>query len=204
VLLIVSVPIFVLVQTVVLCSVWRFRMRPVDELKDGPPTNGNTPLEVLWTAVPGVLIAGLVTYTYAVLDDIERGQPQALRVKVIAQRFTWHFEYLRQGGKPVRSATLYLPQGRPVEFGVRSLDAVHSFFVPEFRAKIDAVPEITTDLRVTPTRRGRYPVLCAELCGVGHAVMRATVVVVPPKEFQAWLVKQTGRANAARAAHRSA
>ncbi|MGH2948566.1 MAG: cytochrome c oxidase subunit II [Solirubrobacteraceae bacterium] len=191
VLLIVSVPIFVLIQTVVLYSVWRFRMRPGEELKDGPPTHGNTPLEVLWTAVPGILIASLVTYAFVVLDDIERRQPRALSVNVIAQQFAWNFDYPRPSGEPVRSTVLYLPQGRPVEFRVRSLDVVHSFFVPAFRAKIDAVPGITTDLRVTPTRRGRYPVLCAELCGLGHAVMRASVVVLAPNEFQAWLAKQS-------------
>jgi cytochrome c oxidase subunit 2 len=193
----------VLIQTVVLYGVWKFRMRPGEELKDGPPIHGNTPLEVLWTAVPGLLIAGLVTSAYVVLDDIERKQPRALTVSVIAQQFAWHFECPRQNGKPVRSNTLYLPAGRPVEFQVRSRDVVHSF-LPEFRAKIDAVPGITTDLRITPTRRGRYPALCAELCGLGHAVMRAAVVVVRPDEFRSWLAQQRRSTGDAPAAQRSA
>lgn len=89
------------------------------------------------------------------------------------------------------STTLYLPQRRPVRFRVRSVDVIHSFFVPQFRAKIDAVPGITTELRVTPTRRGRYPAVCAELCGLGHALMRAPVVVVTPAGFRRWLATQT-------------
>lgn len=190
VLLMVSVPVFVLVQTVVLYSVWRFRMRPGEELKAGPPIHGNTRLEVFWTAVPAVLIAGLVAYASLVLADIERAQPASLRVNVIARQFDWRFEYPRAGGASVRSTTLVLPQGRPVDFRVRSVDVSHSFFVPAMRAKIDALPDRTTELRVTPTRRGRYPAVCAELCGVGHATMRTSVVVVAPDEFRAWLARQ--------------
>ena len=187
VLLVVSVPIFVLVVAVVLFCAWRFRVRPGEELKDGPPIHGSTPLEIVWTAVPALLIAGLVAYSWVVLDDVERKRTRTLVVEVTAQQFAWSFEYPQSAGKAVRSSTLVLPQGRPVEFRVRSLDVVHGFWVPEFRAKIDAVPGIVTTLRVTPSRAGRYSVVCAELCGLGHAVMRAGAVVVPAGQFERWL-----------------
>ena len=97
---------------------------------------------------------------------------------------------------------LYLPKGQPVVFKLRSLDVIHSFFVPSFSEKLDAVPGITTTLRVTPTRLGTYPAECTELCGAGHSLMRATVRVVTPTAFQAWLAAQ--KANGAAAGRHAA
>lgn len=190
VLLIVSVPFFVLVVTVVLFSAWRFRHRPGDPLRDGPPIHGNTRLEVVWTAIPALLLVSLTTYAYVVLRQIEKPSASEMTVNVTGQQFAWRFEY-PQAGKKVVSNQLYLPVGRPVVFRERSLDVLHSFWVPEFRMKSDAVPGITTTLRVKPTRLGTFPVVCAELCGLGHAAMRSTVHVVPQAEFTAWLAKQS-------------
>jgi cytochrome c oxidase subunit 2 len=85
---------------------------------------------------------------------------------------------------------LYLPEGRPVVFKLTSLDVIHSFFVPEFSQKLDAVPGIITTLRVTPTRLGSYAAECTELCGAGHSLMRAPVRVVTPVQFAHWLAAQ--------------
>jgi cytochrome c oxidase subunit II len=182
VLLIVSVPIFVLMQTIVLFSAWKFRMRPGDELKDGPPIHGNTKLEVIWTAIPAILLVGLCTYAYIVLTDIEKAEAGTREVRVVGEQFTWTF-YYRDGGEEIASPQLYLQEDVPVRFTVQSKDVIHDFFVPAFRLKIDAVPGIDTHLRVTPTRRGRYPVVCAELCGLGHATMRQTAHVMTQREF---------------------
>lgn len=190
VLIVVSVPVFVLVCVVVLFCAWRFRMRLGEEQLDGPPIHGNTRLEIVWTAIPAIILVGLVSYAFIVLRDVEAAQPNEMRVNVIAQQFIWTFEYPQAGGKKVTSNVLYLPQGRRVHFYVTSKDVIHSFFVPAFRSKIDAVPGIQTEFRDTPTRRGRYPALCAELCGVGHAFMRATVNVVSPAQFRGWLERQ--------------
>src|SRR4051795_3662264 len=187
VLIIVSVPIFVLVMTVVLYSVWKFRMRPGEELKDGPPIHGNTRLEVVWTAVPAIILVALCSYAYVVLRDVETAQAGEMKVRVVGEQFTWTFYYPGQGGKEVASNQLYLPQNKPIRFDVQSKDVLHDFWVPAFRQKIDAVPGITTHVRVKPTRNGAYPVVCAELCGLGHAVMRQTAHVVDPPAFQKWL-----------------
>lgn len=187
VLMIVSVPIFVLVTTVVLYCVWAFRMRPGQENEDGPPIHGNTRLEVIWTALPAILLVSLCSYAYAVLKDIETKHDDALVVHVRAVQYAWTFSYPQEGGRAVTSTTLMLPQGRPVLFKVRTEDVIHDFWVPAFRVKIDAVPGITTEVRATPTRLGRFPVVCAELCGLGHSTMRATAVVVSPDEFERWL-----------------
>lgn len=190
VLLIASVPIFVIVETVVVFSVWKFRMRPGEETKDGPPIHGNTRLEVAWTVIPALLIFGLVAYAYTVLRANEANKKGAMTVDVTARQFAFEFTYPHQDGKNVVSPILYLPNRKPVVFKIHSLDVVHSFFVPQFAEKIDAVPGITTTLRVTPIRIGVYPAECTELCGPGHSFMRAEVQVVTPAAFQAWLAKQ--------------
>jgi cytochrome c oxidase subunit 2 len=190
VLLIASVPVFVLVETVVLFSVWKFRMRPGQEEMDGPPIHGNTRLEVVWTAVPAMLIVALCTYAYTVLRSNEDSKSNEMTVNVTARQFAFEFSYPTGPGKQVVSPVLYLPEGRPVVFKLRALDVIHSFFVPNFSEKLDAVPGITTTVRVTPTRLGSYPVECTELCGAGHSLMRAAVRVVTPAVFEKWLGSQ--------------
>jgi cytochrome c oxidase subunit 2 len=192
VLLIASVPIFVLVQSIVLFSVWKFRMRPGEELKDGAPIHGNTRLEVVWTAFPALLLVGLCAYAYTVLGDIEDPKADRMVVNVTGEQFAWHFQYpAAGGGKPVSSDQLYLPANRQIEFKVRSKDVIHDFWVPEFRMKIDAVPGITTEIRVdTRGERRNYPVVCAELCGLGHATMRQTAHVIPQAEFDSWMQRK--------------
>lgn len=190
VLLIVSIPIFVTVLTVILFSVWKFRLRPGEADRDGPPIHGNTRLEVTWTAVPAVLILGLCGYSYAVLHANERTTPHAMVVNVTARQFAFEFSYRNGSGQTVVSPQLYLPSGQPVVFHLRSLDVVHSFFVPQFAEKLDAVPGIVTTVRVTPTHTGSYPVECTELCGAGHSLMRAGAEVVSPAAFRTWLATQ--------------
>jgi cytochrome c oxidase subunit 2 len=196
VLLIASVPFFVLVVVVVGFSVWKFRHRPGDPPRDGPPLHGNTRLEVIWTAFPALLLVSLCTYAYVVLHDIEKKSADEFVVNVNAQQFAWHFDY-PQGARKAVSDQLYLPVGRPVAFKIHSLDVNHSFWIPNFRMKIDAVPGITTTIRVKPTRTGDFPIVCAELCGLGHSEMRSTVHVVPGQVFTAWLQKQLGPGGAA-------
>ena len=194
VLLIASVPIFVLESVVVIVSVMNFRMRRGEEGLDGPPIHGNTKLEVIWTALPALLIIGLVTYAYVVLHDIEKA-PAAGRervVNVFGEQFTWTFEY-NEGGRRFRTAELYLPVDQSVKFNIRAKDVIHSFWVPDFRMKIDAVPGITTSYRVTPNRQsiGDHDIVCAELCGLGHAYMRQTARVVSEGDFTAWVRRMT-------------
>ncbi len=186
VLLICSVPIFVLVMTIVIYCVYKFRARPGD-MRDGPPIHGNTRLEIIWVTIPFIMVTALAVYGWVVLDDIEAKQPNEMVVKVEGRQFSWRFHY--PAGQR-QSTELVLPKDRPVEFRVNTDDVLHDFWVPAFRLKTDAVPGITTKIRLTPNRLGRYEVVCAELCGLGHATMRNDVRVVPPAEFESWLSKQ--------------
>jgi cytochrome c oxidase subunit 2 len=188
VLIICSVPVFVLVEVVVLYCAWRFRMRPGEELDDGPPIHGNTRLEIVWTAIPAILLVALCSYAYITLVDIEDADANALNVRVVGEQFTWTFYYRDPAShKQVASPQLYVPIGRQVKFTVQSKDVIHDFWVPAFRLKIDAVPGISTNYLATPKRIGQYPVVCAELCGIGHAAMRQTAHVVDGPAFEKWL-----------------
>jgi cytochrome c oxidase subunit II len=192
VLLIASVPVFVLVETIVLYSAIKFRMRPGEELKDGPPIHGNTKLEIVWTAIPAILLVALCTYAYVVLVDIEdeATASETLNVRVVGEQFTWTFFYEGEGGDEIASPQLYLPQNTPVDFTVQSKDVIHDFWVPAFRMKIDAVPGVDTHLRVTTTdRMGEFPVVCAELCGLGHSAMRQSAHVVSREDYDARLAE---------------
>ena len=187
VLLIASVPVFVLVMSVAIYSVLKFRARPGD-MGDGAPIHGNTRLEIIWVTIPFIMVSALAVYGWIVLDDIEAKKPDELRVNVTGQQFAWSFSYPDDG--KVKSNQLVLPKDRPVDFRIRSKDVIHSFWVPEFRLKSDAVPGLTTKIRLTPDRIDSYSVVCAELCGFGHSTMRQRVRLVEPAEFDEWLGKR--------------
>ena len=192
VLLICSVPVFVLVMTIAIYSVVRFRAKPGD-MGDGPPIHGNTKLEIIWVTVPFIMVTALAIYGWIVLDDIEAKQPDELVVNVTGQQFAWTFEYPQEN---VNANELVLPLDRPVDFRIRTEDVIHSFWVPQFRLKSDTVPGLTTRVRVTPDRVGAWSVVCTELCGLGHSAMRANVRVVPEEDYLAWVEDQGEQAEA--------
>jgi cytochrome c oxidase subunit II len=193
ILVIASIPIFVLVVTVILYSVWQFRMRPGQELQDGPPIHGSTRLEVIWTTLPAVMILAMVSYSFVVLhENEEKPAGKEIQIDVTGQQFFWSYSYPSSvtGGAPLKSYALYVPKGESVYFRLHSKDVIHAFWIPAFRLQEDVVPGITTHYRVTPIRLGSYPVVCNLLCGVGHSLMRSTVHVVTQAQFAAWLKSQ--------------
>jgi cytochrome c oxidase subunit 2 len=203
VLIIVTVPIFVLVTSVVLFSAYQWRMRPGEERLDGPPIHGNTQLEVIWTALPAALIAALVVYAAIVLHNIGVKQPNEITIGVTGQQWEWRFSYPGYHdaqGKPIVALQLYLPNNRPVNFRIHSVDVIHTFWVPAFRLQEDAVPGITTGFRATPDRLGSYPIICTQLCGYGHSTMRTTLHIVTAAAFSTWLAEHGYSGNGAHTA----
>jgi cytochrome c oxidase subunit 2 len=180
------VPVFVLVMTIAIYSVVRFRAKPGD-MGDGAPIHGNTRLEIIWVTIPFIMVTALAIYGWITLDDLEAKQKNEMVVNVTGQQFTWTFEY---PSEKVNSPELVLPVDRPIEFKIQTKDVIHSFWVPQFRLKSDAVPGLTTTIRLTPDKAGRYEVVCAELCGIGHSTMRQFVRVLPASEFDTWVQKQ--------------
>lgn len=183
VLAVVSVFVFALVTSILAVSVFRFRRRYGDE-GDGDPIHGHTGLEAVWTAIPAIIVLGAGIYSGVVLADIEKPKRGTELINVTAQQFAWTFDYPVRGVK--NAGELHLVKDRNYLFHLHAKDVIHSFFVPEFRLKKDAVPGITTDLRVRPNRAGTYSLECTELCGLGHATMRARVVVEDQTAFDRW------------------
>ena len=191
---VICIAIFALVAAVIVFSLLKFRARPDDD-SDGPPTHGHTGLEIVWTAVPAALVTAISIVSAVVLarnDHLPQasaasGQKNPLAplvVDVEAQQFAWLFKYPGFGN--ATSSTLRLPVHVPVKLQLHALDVIHSFWVPQFGQKQDAVPGLDTHVVVTPKRLGTFPVICTELCGLGHAVMRSWTTVMPRDQFLKW------------------
>jgi len=180
----ISIFVFAVVTAVMIYSIVHFRVRPGDDT-DGPPIHGNTRLEIAWTLIPTLLVIVIGVASAIVLSQNSNAGSNPLIVKVTAQQFSWQFAYPHNGN--VRSAVLRLPLNRTVELQMETRDVIHSFWVPEFAQKQDVVPGLVTTLVITPDRIGTYPVICTELCGLGHAVMRSEAIVMSAAGFEAWV-----------------
>jgi cytochrome c oxidase subunit 2 len=190
---IICIVIFALVAGVSVYSVWKFRAAPDDE-DDGSPIHGHTGLEVVWTAVPAALVTAISIYSGIVLVQVEKIPADHRVIDVTAQQFAWSFNYPEA---KITSGQLALPINQPVELTLTSKDVIHSFWVPEFGQKQDAVPGTTQHLVITPNKDGTYPVICTELCGLGHATMRAKALVLTQEDFDKWLQDQKDAAASA-------
>ena len=224
--------LFLIVQCVLIYSLIKFRKRPNDPT-DGPPIHGNVPLEILWTAIPAVIILIVGIYSFEVYNSMggldpmaahgtmahhskmsgaaiaatlpdetnsptkialgvgaspeEQGQNPDLNINVTGLQFAWLFNYPDTG---VTAGELHVPISREVKLNISANDVIHSFWVPEFRLKQDAIPGRETQLRFTPKIPGTYPVICAELCGSYHGAMKTQVIVETPEEFDTWMQSQ--------------
>jgi cytochrome c oxidase subunit 2 len=188
----ICIAVFALVAAVIVYSVLTFRAGPDDD-SDGVPHHGNTGLEIVWTAIPVLLVTAISIVSGIVLVQNGRAGSNALRVDVTAQQFVWSFKYPDQGN--IVSPTLNLPVDRSVELHLTSVDVIHSFWVPNFGQKQDALPGAETKLVITPNHIGTYPLICTELCGLGHALMRSEAVITSQADWQKWVQDQKNAAN---------
>jgi cytochrome c oxidase subunit II len=185
VMIVLSSFVFSLVMVMLFYALWKFRAKPGDE-SDGEPIHGNTRLEVAWTVIPTIIVLFGAGYSWSVLHDIEETVPNSLTIDVFSQQYAWSFGYPSKGDA-WSQGELHVPLGRQIHFKMHAEDVIHSFWVPEWRIKKDNVPGITTTAIVTPDKLGTYQLICTELCGFGHASMRAKVVVEPPRDFRKWV-----------------
>ncbi len=202
VMIVLSCVVFAIVMVMFTYAIWKFRVKPGDE-GDGKPIHGNTKLEIAWTVIPTVIVLFGAGYSWVVLDDIEAKDADAMPVTVIGQQFKWSFEYpdemvgTGESATPLTTNQLHVPVGRQIDVTMVALDVLHSFWVPEWRIKRDAVPAgdpaeegVDNQFVVNPDQEGTYSLICTELCGTGHSTMRAFVVVEPQEDFDRWIEEQ--------------
>ncbi|HZT91984.1 MAG TPA: cytochrome c oxidase subunit II [Gaiellaceae bacterium] len=187
---VIAIAVFAVVAAVLSYAIIRFRVRPDDD-SDGPPTHGHTTLEIVWTAIPAVLVTAISIVSAVVLAQNSHAGTDPLLVNVRAQQFAWSFTY--PNGKTYGYLTL--PENRSTKLRITSNDVIHSFWVPVLSQKQDAVPGQFNTIVVTPIHTGTFPVICTELCGLGHALMRSHVVIMKENDFNTWY-RKGGRAAA--------
>jgi cytochrome c oxidase subunit 2 len=206
--------IFLLVETVLIYSLIKFRAR-----RGGPEAaqiRGNTPLEISWTIGAALILVVLATVTfvylpgikdppaskasaieaaegsdYATINQKEPPGDNALKISVNSQQYIWRYDYDDSKDQLFSFYTLYVPVNTTVTLKIYSSDVVHSWWVPKLGGKADAVPGHVNETWFRAEEEGTYEGTCAELCGEGHADMRTRVVVLPADEYQAWAAQQT-------------
>jgi cytochrome c oxidase subunit 2 len=203
----ICIGIFSVVASLSVYSLFKFRAKPDDDT-DGPPVHGHTGIEITWTVIPFILVLSMIIVSSVALAQNDRDPANSMRVEILGQQFAWVVAYPPEGAaedmdgficfnrepgnmiqfeeRCKRSPNLVLPLDQPVRLHLTARDVIHSFWVPEFRQKQDAVPGLSTEITVTPTKIGNFPFICTELCGLGHALMRTRAIVMPEAEFQAW------------------
>jgi cytochrome c oxidase subunit II len=174
--------IFSIVAAVLVYALLNFRVKE-DDLSDGPPVHGHTTLEIVWTAIPFVLVTAIAIVSAIVLAKDSRAGRNPLRITVTTQQFAYTFTY---PNGTTYSDALRLPVNRHVLLTLHSNDVIHSFWVPQMGQKSDAVPGLNNKLVVTPDRLGTYPIICTQLCGLGHAYMRNKAIVMSAADYAKW------------------
>jgi cytochrome c oxidase subunit 2 len=187
--------IFLLVETALILFIVRYRNRGRPRAVEGPQVIGHTRLELIWTVVPVLIlaaIAGFVFYKLPGIKDVPGAQAgERLAIRVEGHQFYWRFVY---PDGTVAVDRLRVPADRVVTMSVTAPDVVHSWWVPELGGKIDAIPGETTHTWFRARRPGVYKGKCAEFCGIQHAVMTASVEVLPRAEYARWLAERRGAA----------
>jgi len=189
-----AIGVFVLVEGALLVGIFKYRARrdeTGDERAEPRHVHGNTLLELAWTLAPAVVLVFIAVPTMTTIWDVDRRttDPDALQIEVIGHQWWWEFRY--PDYDLVTANEAYIPEGRTVEFLLRSADVIHSFWVPRLAGKRDVIPGHETHLWFTADSIGRFTGQCAEFCGLSHALMKLEVVVAAPDDFAAWVEAQT-------------
>lgn len=185
--------VFIFVEGILLYAIWRFRRKNEDDRPEH--VHGNTTLEILWTAIPALILAFIAVPTVQTIFKTQaRARSDALQVQVIGHQWWWEFRYPQYNF--VTANELYLPVGRTVNFSLKSADVIHSFSIPRLGGKRDLITNHENFLWFTPDSVGEsaFNGMCAEFCGASHANMRFKVFTVAPADFEAWTQHQQSMA----------
>jgi cytochrome c oxidase subunit 2 len=203
----IAAAIFVLVEGLIVFTVFRYRRKPEDDSLP-PQTHGNNLVEVIWTAIPTAVVLFLFALSWQTLTTVEAKTGTDLNVRAVAARYQWRFDYLDGPDGPNAKVLfsqllpvgedggLVLPVGKPVHITLSSPDVIHAFYVPKFLFKRDVVPGKTNNFDFTVDEPGTYRGQCAELCGAFHGSMIFEVHALPESDFRTWLDTQIAAASA--------
>ncbi|MDX1620742.1 MAG: cytochrome c oxidase subunit II [Nitriliruptorales bacterium] len=196
----IALVIFILVQGLIIYSAIKFRQRKDDDGSLPVQVHGNTKLELVWTIIPALILAGIAVPTVRTIFELA-GEPEgSITIEVIGHRWWWEYHYPDHGG--FRTANeLVIPAGVPIhlemiaeESGGPDRAVIHSFWIPPLAGKQDVVPGRITELNMMADEPGRYLGQCAEYCGLSHANMRARAIALPQNEFDEWVELQNAPA----------
>ncbi|MGH7546171.1 MAG: cytochrome c oxidase subunit II [Gemmatimonadota bacterium] len=190
---VITTVVFVIVEVALVYFLWKYRGRPG---RKAHYTHGNTRAEVIWTAIPAVIVIAIALISARVWSQVKNPDyfpTDGVPVHVAAKQFEWNFTYPGPDGRLgtdddfTRRNALHVPVDRPVLLTLTAQDVIHSFFIPEFRIKQDAVPGHEIPVWFEATQTGEYELGCAELCGLGHYRMRASVTVHSQPDYERWM-----------------
>ena len=211
ILFIIGLILFIGMSLIVIYSLFKFR-KINGESGDGIALEGNLKLEIIWTVIPSIIVLIVGLYSYNIYDrmggmkslnnnhEMMHNNPEKiwagisqdsninsgiknLNIEVSAMQFAFLFNY--PDGEFI-SGELHVPVNEKISIKMESKDVIHAFWVPEFRIKQDIIPGQPTILNFTPTKVGKYPIICAELCGPYHGGMRASIIVEEPSDYENW------------------
>jgi cytochrome c oxidase subunit II len=187
--LVMGAVIFLIVEGGIIIVVTRFR-RHKEDLTEPKQIHGNVPLEIIWTAIPVLLVVILFIFTVSTMNSIAAPPPSAadINVNVIGHQWWWEFNY--PDLKISTANELVVPVGRPIQINLTSADVIHSFWVSQLAGKTDAIPGQPNKMWITADQIGTYEGQCSEFCGIEHALMRQRVIVLSESDFQAWVAHQ--------------
>ncbi|TCP55725.1 cytochrome c oxidase subunit 2 [Tumebacillus sp. BK434] len=190
----ISLVAFILVEALLVIFLIRYKRKHPD--KQGLAIHGNTKAEVIWTMIPALILVGIGIYSSGMVYTIQEPPTDVYEIKVTGMKWAWEFEY-PNGAKTY--GELRIPENENVLFKIYSKDVIHSFWIPEFRVKQDAVPGRETRFWVKAetfnNAENKYEkrIICAEYCGNQHSNMLADLQIMPADEFTAWVDKELTR-----------
>ena len=206
----IAVAIFLVVEIVIVFTVFRYRRKPGDD-ELPPQTHGNNLVEIIWTVIPTVIVAVLFFFSWQSLNKVDVVSAEVpVQIRAVAARFQWQFDYLDPASTnpgvdeqlftqflPVgEGGGMVVPVGEKIKMTLVSPDVIHAFYVPRFLFKRDVVPGRFNQFEFTVDEPGVYRGQCAELCGPFHGSMLFEVHALPAAEYQAWFDQQVAAANA--------
>lgn len=178
-IMLISIVLLLGVTFVMLYFVWRYsrKKNPV-----ASQIHGNTTIEVVWTVIPTLLVITMFFAGYTDFKNLRNTKTQDIEIDVTARMWGWKFNY----ANGIETDTVYIPVNKTVKFEITSVDVLHSFYIPAFRMKEDAVPKRKGFIFATPVKVGVYDIACAEYCGMNHWNMYTKVYVMEQEEFDKW------------------